>query len=236
MIADGLRDMRACTTRALPCIPKVFPPRSVDPAVSVERIDASRAAVTSDALTTRESRDAVIAGTATSVLEDKGNTVESPYSHRAVRTLVLVIAASVLAGLSSSARAELGGSASSVASDANQLGATLRSLAPQSALFSVNEMTIPSGTTVREYVGPNGTVFGIAWEGPTLPDLRLLLGSHFERYAATQSANARRGARSPLSVNERDLVVFSGGQLRAFSGRAFLPQAVPSGVDVNVIR
>jgi hypothetical protein len=30
--------------------------------------------------------------------------------------------------------------------------------------------------------------------------------------------------------------VFSGGHLRAFAGHAYLPQAVPAGVDVNVIQ
>jgi hypothetical protein len=61
--------------------------------------------------------------------------VKLPIPHRAVRALVF--AASALAGAPLPAHAALGGSASSVISDAIQLSATRRALAPQSALFSV---------------------------------------------------------------------------------------------------
>ena len=85
---------------------------------------------------------------------------------------------------------------------------------------------------VREYVAANGTVFGVAWAGPTLPDLKATLGAAFEQYIA---ATATRRA-TPLAVSTDALVVFSGGHLRAFAGHAYLPQAVPEGVDVSVIQ
>jgi Protein of unknown function (DUF2844) len=163
----------------------------------------------------------------------QGKIVKRLLSPRAVGAFIFM--ALWLAVLPLPAHAALGAAASSASSDANHLSATQRAATPQSAGYTVSEMTTDSGTTVREYLGPNGVVFGVAWEGPTLPDLRVLLGSYFDRYAATQSANALRGARSPLGVSNSDLVVFSGGQLRAFSGRAYLPQAVPTGIDVNVI-
>jgi hypothetical protein len=93
-------------------------------------------------------------------------------------------------------------------------------------------MTMPSGTLVREYVAPNGMVFGVAWQGPTLPDLKSMLGESFDQYVAATAT--RRG--TPLAVSTGDLVVYSGGHLRAFAGYAYLPRAVPPGVDVGVIQ
>ena len=54
----------------------------------------------------------------------------------------------------------------------------------------------PSGTTVREYVSSNGTVFAVAWQGPWLPDLRQMLGPYFDDYQrALQSTTGKRRAR-----------------------------------------
>jgi hypothetical protein len=129
------------------------------------------------------------------------------------------------------AHATLGQPAGSVVSDETNMRATLHSSAALAA-YTVHTITLPSGTVVREYVAGNGVVFGVAWDGPTLPDLKATLGAAFDRYVA---ANATRRA-SPLAVSASDLVVYSAGHLRAFVGHAYLPQAVPAGVDVGVIQ
>ncbi|WP_429288133.1 DUF2844 domain-containing protein [Paraburkholderia sp. GAS206C] len=136
-----------------------------------------------------------------------------------------------ICALSSPAQAALGQKVSSISSDQAVMHAISHSSTSQSA-YTVHLMTLSSGTVVREYVAPNGTVFGVAWEGPTLPDLKTTLGAAFDQYVA---ATATRRA-TPLAVSNSDLVVFSGGHLRAFAGHAYLPQAVPAGVDVNVIQ
>ncbi|HUH92801.1 MAG TPA: DUF2844 domain-containing protein [Casimicrobiaceae bacterium] len=100
--------------------------------------------------------------------------------------------------------------------------------------FTMHELRAPSGTTVREYVSPAGTVFGVAWQGPTLPDLRQLLGAHFDEYAA--AAAERRTRRSPVLVQLPGLVVQSAGHMRAFVGKAYIPQALPPGVAVAEIQ
>ncbi|WP_341319408.1 DUF2844 domain-containing protein [Paraburkholderia sp. IMGN_8] len=133
--------------------------------------------------------------------------------------------------LSFAAHATLGQNASTVDSDQTRMRAVAHTATTQSA-YSVHVMTMPSGTLVREYVAPNGIVFGVAWEGPTLPDLKSMLGAAFDQYVAATAT--RRG--TPLAVSNSDLVVYSGGHLRAFSGHAYLPQAVPAGVDVGVIQ
>ncbi len=129
------------------------------------------------------------------------------------------------------AHATLGQNVSSVDSDQTRLHAVARAATTQSA-YSVNLLTLPSGTVVREYVAPSGIVFGVAWEGPTLPDLKSMLGSSFDTYVS--ATTTRRG--TPLAVSSSDLVVYSSGHLRAFAGHAYLPQAVPTGVDVGVIQ
>lgn len=133
--------------------------------------------------------------------------------------------------LSFAAHATLGQNVSTVDDDQSRLRAVAHTSTTQSA-YSVHLMTLPSGTQVREYVARNGMVFGVAWEGPTLPDLKSMLGTSFDVYVAATAT--RRG--TPLAVSSSDLVVYSGGHLRAFSGHAYLPQAVPAGVDVGVIQ
>jgi hypothetical protein len=89
---------------------------------------------------------------------------------------------------------------------------------------------------VREYVA-GGVVFGVAWQGPSIPSLRLLLGVHYQPYIqAVQEQRAQRRGRGPLSVHLPDLVVESGGHMRAFAGRAYLPAMIPQGVHAEAIR
>ena len=133
--------------------------------------------------------------------------------------------------LSFAAHATLGQNVSTVDSDQSRLRAVGLTATTQSA-YSVHLMTLPSGTLVREYVAPNGIVFGVAWEGPTLPELKSMLGTSFDAYVAATAT--RRG--TPRGVSSGDLVVYSGGHLRAFAGHAYLPPAVPAGVDVGVIQ
>lgn len=131
-------------------------------------------------------------------------------------------------------RAELGGAMASVESDAAHLKGTLRFTAAQA--YTLHEIQAPTGHVVREYAAADGTVFGVAWAGPTLPDLRQLLG---ERYFAEfrQAAAARqRHGRGPVLVETPELVFQQTGHLRDFRGRAYLPGLLPSGVAADAIR
>ncbi len=133
--------------------------------------------------------------------------------------------------LSLPAHATLGAGVSSVGTDQVQMRAVSHSESAATA-YTVHAISLASGTVVREYAANDGIVFGVAWDGPTLPDLKTTLGASFDRYVA---ANATRRA-TPLAVSSDDLVVFSAGHLRAFSGRAYLPHAIPVGVDASVIQ
>jgi hypothetical protein len=107
------------------------------------------------------------------------------------------------------------------------------SSASQSTSYSVRATTLGNGTVVREYLATDGTVFGIAWHGPQMPDLTNLLGSYFPQYVAGMKAvrAARGGARGPVAVDQSNLVVRSGGHMGGFSGQAWLPPALPAGVS-----
>ncbi len=130
------------------------------------------------------------------------------------------------------AMATLGGDEESVRSDQVQMRASLRISRAQS--FSIHEMTVASGVSVRQYVSPSGKVFAVSWEGPARPNLRQLLGSYFDRVsAAAQSPNRRRG---PLFIQEPGLVYQQGGHMRFLHGKAYIPELVPQGVDIDAIR
>ncbi|MEQ5840276.1 DUF2844 domain-containing protein [Paraburkholderia acidicola] len=105
------------------------------------------------------------------------------------------------------------------------------------ASYTVRETTLGSGTVVREYLSQAGTVFGIAWSGPQMPDLDSLLGTYFPQYVdGLTAARAARGGRGPASVQSDTLVVQSGGHMGAFAGNAWLPQALPAGVSGSDIQ
>ncbi|WP_426113474.1 DUF2844 domain-containing protein [Massilia sp. PWRC2] len=119
---------------------------------------------------------------------------------------------------------------------ARQLSAlAAASAGPVSAAYSVSETTLESGTVVREYVGASGAVFAVSWSGPFLPDLRTLLGERFVTLTAATAAGQQRG-RGHVGVASADVVIESGGHMRAWSGRAWLPGALPAGWDTGAFQ
>jgi hypothetical protein len=146
------------------------------------------------------------------------------------------------AAIAPAAHAALGGDVESVARDragikATALKATVRTAqagTPSAAEYTVHEMTTPAGTLVREFSGPGGKVFAVTWSGPVMPDLRQLLGAHFDTYAAPAAAGPR--AHAHRAIARGDLVVQSSGRMRAFSGKAYLASLVPSGVAIDALQ
>ena len=130
-------------------------------------------------------------------------------------------------GFPAGAAASLGGDESSVEADRAHREASLRIAARHA--YRLHEVTTPAGGTVREYASPSGVVFGVAWHGPGLPDMKQLLGSSFSRFQ--QALRLRRVHREPLLIDEPDLVIHLTGHMRSFHVRAYLPQQLPVGVD-----
>jgi hypothetical protein len=128
--------------------------------------------------------------------------------------------------------AVLGESVESVHSDQQHLRGQLISLAR--AEYTLHQIGAPDGTVVREYASPDGRIFGIAWQGPTMPDLSQLLGSHFAEFQQAARSGVRR--RGPVVVRVDQLVLESGGHLRSFHGRAYLTDLLPDNVSEAVVR
>ena len=145
----------------------------------------------------------------------------------------MLLAAACLSVAASPAFAALGGDVATVQDDQAHINATRR--VSQSNGYAVHELHSPSGSIVREFVSSSGKVFAIAWQAPSLPDLRQLLGPYFDEFqkAAAQSQRARR---APLFVEHSGLVVQVGGHMRSFTGRAYLPDQLPSGTRMEDIR
>lgn len=163
------------------------------------------------------------------------------------RTMYAAVCAALTCGLlmaAAPASAALGG-----VPTPPPVGANSSSLAPvahvasgaagasSTASYTVTQTTFASGTVVREYVSAAGTVFGIAWGGPTMPNLPVLLGTYFSQYdSAVNALRAARPGRGPLVIELPGLVVRSGGHMGAFGGQAYVPSALPAGVSANDIQ
>lgn len=129
--------------------------------------------------------------------------------------------------------AALGGSASSVATDQTHMKATREVKAGPA--YTVHEITTPAGTVVREFVSPaSGQVFAVTWQGPFMPDLKQVLGDHFATFA--EAAGKGRIGRGNALVSRPEVVIHSGGHMRAFEGKAYLPGQLPEGVRLEDIR
>lgn len=129
------------------------------------------------------------------------------------------------------ARAALGQSRDSIRSDVQTLKGNLTT--QEMPGYSVERITRADGAVCREFVSPEGQVFGIAWQGPTMPNLAQILGPLFEVFQKAAPPVRHRG---PLSVHVGELVVETGGHLRAFHVRAYLTNLVPGGVSEDVVQ
>jgi len=150
------------------------------------------------------------------------------------RALFLMLFLSLLQG--ALAYAALGSAPSNFGDAPVRQGA--RSLAAATttgaAVYTVSQSTLDSGTVVREYSGADGVVFAVSWNGPTLPDLRTLLGDKFTSMTSAAAKRPKAG-HSQLAVDQSDVVIVSNGHMRSFAGHAWIPSALPAGFDTSVI-
>ncbi len=133
--------------------------------------------------------------------------------------------------------AGLGEDAGSVQADQARMQASLRTT--QAQAYTLQEIQAPTGIVVREYVSPaSGKVFAVAWQGPWPPNMQQILASYFDQFqqAAQARAGTARAMRRPLVINLPGLVVESGGHMRSFAGRAYIPAMLPQGVTAEAIR
>lgn len=156
-----------------------------------------------------------------------------------LHTLTLLQAATAILSATAcgSAYAQLGSTigATSIASGVSDQLAAVIHQADNSAL-RWQETTDANQIRVRQYVSANGLVYAVSWEGPAMPDVSALLGTRFDRYrqgasAALENANGLHSSH----VEGSDFVAETSVRLREFSGRAWLPNALPAGVTAAEI-
>lgn len=152
----------------------------------------------------------------------------------------MLLCAMACAGIfvAESAMAVLGGDVSTVSDDeARMKGGMKRPLAVHPQQVQAIEIRMTDGSSIREYVGPNGIVFAVAWSTRFKPDLASLLGRHAEIYtAAATEALKTPGIRRSVLLQRGDLVVESASHLNTFVGKAYARSLVPSGVQIDELR
>ena len=129
---------------------------------------------------------------------------------------------------SATAHAELGGTMPDHADAAASAPHTLLNGA-----LRVRTLTDAGTTTINEYATSTGRIVGYAWEGPTMPDLDALLGKYAASYRTGAATSARDGNLHASRIARPDVIVESGGPMRGYLGRAWLPGALPPGVTAN---
>ncbi|MFT4435236.1 DUF2844 domain-containing protein [Caballeronia sp. 15715] len=145
-------------------------------------------------------------------------------------------AAALLIAASGSAHAQLGSTvaiaASGTASSSNAADGTAQVLhQAENSAARWQESTDANQIRMRQYVSSSGQVYAVSWDGPAMPDVAALLGNWFDRYRQEASAALPNvsGLHSSRG-NSSDLMVETAVRLRDFSGRAWLPSALPAGV------
>ena len=151
------------------------------------------------------------------------------------RRLVVCLLSSLTLLHAPAAMAVLGGDEATIHEDQKRMKAQRRLAVAGS--FQVHEISTPDGSTVKEFVAANGTVFAVVWHTRLKPDLEQLLGSHHSEYAAAASeAMKRPGIKRNIVLRHGDVVVHSSGHLNAFVGKAYVPSLVPAGFNIDDIR
>lgn len=132
---------------------------------------------------------------------------------------------------SAGAHAQLGGAMPSQTTTTAGSAAAVRSLF--NGGLRVRTLTDAGNTTINEYATSTGKIVGYAWEGPTMPDLHALLGQYADSYRAGAATPGADGNLHGSRIAQPDVIVESGGPMRGYVGRAWLPAALPPGVTAD---
>jgi hypothetical protein len=170
--------------------------------------------------------------------------------------VVLAAGLSLLAANARPALAGLGADSISVASDASLLevarswsrpdGMQIRAANEPTVIqsyvlrtsggekYNYEEFVAADGDRVREFVAPDGKVFGVAWQGRRTPELKILLGSYFRGWHDA-AGSAPHHSLHQSTIQTSSVVVEMAGALGLVAGRAWVPRLVPGGVDAGSV-
>jgi hypothetical protein len=128
--------------------------------------------------------------------------------------------------------AALGDDVSSVISDQNAMHGQIRK--EVRAGYNLHQITTSDGSVVNEFVSPAGKVFGVSWQGHSMPDLQQLMGSYAPQLQ--QGPRTRVIPRRGVTIQADDFVFSSFGRMRSFRGHAYVPSLVPGNVTAEVVQ
>ncbi len=138
----------------------------------------------------------------------------------------------LLLAYAGASHAALGGPPEQFAAEGTAIVSSVSAAGPN---YLSRDTTLASGTRVREYISDSGLVFAVTWDGPMLPDLKALLGKYFDNMVA-ESARMPKAGRSRIAINVPEVVINSGGHMRAFEGSAWIPAQFPAGFTAADLR
>ena len=130
------------------------------------------------------------------------------------------------------ARAALGDDVTAVATDQARMQASLQVWSKSH--YEIHELDAPTGIKVRQFVGDSGKVFAVSWSGGWRPNLRDIMGDHYDKFIA--ATRGKRVARGVARIELPGMVVVMGGHQRAFFGHVYLTDLVPAGFLPEEIR
>ena len=141
----------------------------------------------------------------------------------------------VILTLSTSAFASLGDNESSIDKDGQSMKAAHQKSQVPGQAYTVHTLTT-STVTVKEYLSTSGVVFAVSWRGAAKPDLSALLGSYYTEFSAASAKMEKGHGRHAINVKSAKVTVSSGGHMRDLHGKAFAPDLVPAGVNVETLQ
>ena len=152
----------------------------------------------------------------------------SHYAKTILSTLLVLVLVSVPVW------AGLGQPEASVTSD--QLHMKSEHRVEQFQAYKVHELANTEGAVVREYVSPEGTVFGITWHGRSTPDMNQLLGNYVNNFETATRDQTHILPRRGITIKTNDFVYTNFCRRGSCSGSAYAPKLVPSNVLAEVMR
>jgi hypothetical protein len=98
--------------------------------------------------------------------------------------------------------------------------------------YTVDEITTPAGTVIKEFISPAGIVFAVSWFGPAMPNLAQTLGTaNFQTLTAAEQS--QHFGHDHVQVRTPQLVVRAGGHMRLYYGLAYVPSLVPANLSIS---
>ncbi|WP_322071561.1 DUF2844 domain-containing protein [Paraburkholderia bannensis] len=157
---------------------------------------------------------------------------------QAGRAAACACLASSLAALAAPASAALGDFVT-VRAPVNAASGTNATQSLLGGAVQVTQSVDAGGTRLREYTATaSGKVFAYTWQGPSAPNLDTLLGRYaddYQRGTVALHVSGRDGLHA-ARVDTPSVIVESGGLMRSYVGRAWLPGALPTGMTEGDLR